>query len=312
MGRGLVLGAVIGWGVNIVALLVVDWLFDGVEIGRWGSLLLAAAVLGIANAILKPILTVLTFPLIVLTLGLFYFVLNIAMLALAEWIAPNFSINGFWTYIGATIVVWIVNWVLYTLFDTVTGDCHPPADRLQPAPPDRGARPADQPPVAAELPRRLGVRADDSRLGPEDASLALGLDREVHRRLGVARLSEHLEILTRADRAQREVSGRAPEATDGAQDDLRARLCTQINEARLEHLRQKRCARIAAPTSPSQPRGNGPQAHQRPKQPDFVCGHSQDRLVRRFRPGRNPELVHLVHVVVRHDLVEMRLHAPRT
>jgi putative membrane protein len=122
MRRGLVVGALIGWGVNIVALLVIDWLFDGVEIGRWGSLLLGAAVLGIANAILKPILTILTFPLIVLTLGLFYFVLNIAMLALAEWIAPDFSINGFWTYIGATIVVWLVNWVLYSLFDTVSGE----------------------------------------------------------------------------------------------------------------------------------------------------------------------------------------------
>jgi putative membrane protein len=121
MGRGLALGILIGWGVNIVALLVVDWLFDSVEIGRWGSLLLAAAVLGIANAILKPILTILTFPLIVLTLGIFYFVLNVAMLALAEWIAPDFSINGFWTYVGATIVVWLVNWVLYTLFDTVAG-----------------------------------------------------------------------------------------------------------------------------------------------------------------------------------------------
>jgi putative membrane protein len=121
MGRGVVLGALIGWGVNIVALLVIDWLFDSVTIGRWGSLLLAAAVLGIANAILKPILTILTFPIIVVTLGLFYFVLNVAMLALAEWIAPDFSINGFWTYVGATIVVWLVNWVLYTLFDTVSG-----------------------------------------------------------------------------------------------------------------------------------------------------------------------------------------------
>ena len=121
MGRGILLGALIGWGVNIVALLVIDWLFDSVTIGRWGSLLLAAAVLGIANAILKPILTILTFPIIVLTLGLFYFVLNVAMLALAEWIAPDFSIDGFWTYVGATIVVWLVNWVLYTLFDTVSG-----------------------------------------------------------------------------------------------------------------------------------------------------------------------------------------------
>ena len=87
----------IGWGVNIVALLVIDWLFEGVEIGRWGSLLLGAAVLGLGNAILKPILALLTLPLILITFGLFYFVLNVAMLALAEWIAPDFSIDGFWT-----------------------------------------------------------------------------------------------------------------------------------------------------------------------------------------------------------------------
>jgi putative membrane protein len=122
VSRGPLIGALIGWGVNIVALLVVDWLFDSVTIGRWGSLLLAAAVLGVANAFLKPILTILTLPLIVITLGLFYFVLNVAMLALAEWIAPDFSINGFWTYVGATIVVSLVNWALYAVFDSVSAD----------------------------------------------------------------------------------------------------------------------------------------------------------------------------------------------
>jgi putative membrane protein len=121
-GTGFVVGALIAWGVNIVALIVVDWLFDSVEIGRWGSLLLGAAVLGLANAILKPILAILTFPLIVITLGLSYFALNIAMLALAEWIAPDFSINGFWTYIGATIVVWLVNWVLSAVLGTLGSD----------------------------------------------------------------------------------------------------------------------------------------------------------------------------------------------
>ena len=118
----LLLRILIAWGVNIVALLVIDWIFSGVEIGRWWSVILGAAVLGIANAILKPILALLTLPLIVITLGLFYFVLNVAMLALAEWIAPDFSINGFWTYIGATIVVWLVNWILNTVFDVVRED----------------------------------------------------------------------------------------------------------------------------------------------------------------------------------------------
>ena len=119
MDQGIAIRALVGWGVNIVALLVVDWLFGSVEIGRWGSILLGAAVLGLANAFLKPVLTILTLPLILLTLGVFYFVLNIAMLALAEWIAPHFVINGFWTYVGATIVVWLVNWILYSVLDDV-------------------------------------------------------------------------------------------------------------------------------------------------------------------------------------------------
>ena len=113
MDQGVAVRALVGWGVNVVALLVIDWLFGSVEIGRWGSILLGAAVLGLGNAFLK------TLPLILITLGLFYFVLNIAMLGLAEWIAPDFLIDGFWTYVGATIVVWLVNWILYSVLDDV-------------------------------------------------------------------------------------------------------------------------------------------------------------------------------------------------
>jgi putative membrane protein len=111
-GQTLLISALVGWGVNIVALIVVEWVFDGIEIGRWGSLLVGAAVLALANAFLKPILALLTLPLILLTLGLGYFALNVAMLALAEWIAADFSIDGFWTYVGATIIVWVVNFLL--------------------------------------------------------------------------------------------------------------------------------------------------------------------------------------------------------
>jgi putative membrane protein len=117
MAGRLLLRILIAWGVNIVALLVVDWIFSGVEIGRWWSLILGAAVLGIANAILKPILTLLTLPLVVFTLGLFYLVINIAMVALAEWIAPDFSISGFWSYVGVVFIVWIVNWLGDQIFD---------------------------------------------------------------------------------------------------------------------------------------------------------------------------------------------------
>jgi putative membrane protein len=111
----------VAWGVNVLALIVVDWLFDSVYIERWGSLLLGAAVLAVGNAFIKPVLAILTLPLIIITLGLAYFAINVAMLALAEWVAPEFSIDGFWTYVGATIIVWLVNFVVGRGLDYVEG-----------------------------------------------------------------------------------------------------------------------------------------------------------------------------------------------
>ena len=106
----------LAWLANILSLAVADWIFDSVHIGHWWPLLLGAAVLGTANTIIKPILTLLAFPLVILTLGIALFAINVLMLALAEWIAPRFSIDGFWTYIGTTIVVWLTNWLLHGVF----------------------------------------------------------------------------------------------------------------------------------------------------------------------------------------------------
>ena len=121
-GAETLVGILVAWGVNVLALIVVDWLFDGVRIERWAPILIAAAVLGLANALLKPVLAILTLPFILLTLGLGYFALNVAMLALAEWVAPDFTIDGFWTYVGATVVVWLVNWVVGSLLASFTDD----------------------------------------------------------------------------------------------------------------------------------------------------------------------------------------------
>jgi putative membrane protein len=104
-------------GINVLALIFVNWLFDSVGIRGFWSYALGALALTLGNAFLKPVLAVLTLPLIVVTFGLAYFALNVAMLALAEWIAPRFSVDGFWTYVGATIVIWLVNVVLAGLSD---------------------------------------------------------------------------------------------------------------------------------------------------------------------------------------------------
>ena len=118
----LLVAILVRWGINALALIVVDWMFSGVTIGRWGSLLLAAAILTVGNTILKPILAILTLPLILITFGLAYFAINVLMVALAEWITPDFSIDGFWTYVGATIVIWLVNWIVWSLVDMLVGE----------------------------------------------------------------------------------------------------------------------------------------------------------------------------------------------
>ena len=108
----------IAWAVNAAALWAADALWDGVRIHGWAAYLIGSAVLGIANAVLKPVLAIATLPLIIVTLGFFYLVINIAMVALAEWIAPDFSIDGFWAYVGTVVVVWAVNWI----GDQIVGD----------------------------------------------------------------------------------------------------------------------------------------------------------------------------------------------
>lgn len=108
-------------GINAAALWIADAIFGSVHIHGIWSYLLGAAVLGIANGVLKPILTVLTLPLVILTLGLFMLVINVAMVALAEWVAPHFSIDGFWTYVGVVVIVWLVNWVAHSAIDELEG-----------------------------------------------------------------------------------------------------------------------------------------------------------------------------------------------
>jgi putative membrane protein len=114
---GLALRLAIAIATNALALWIADRLFGGVSLHGWAAYIIGAAVLGFANAVLKPILTILTLPLVILTLGLFYLLINIAMVALAAWIAPNFTIHGFWDYVGTVAVIWLVNWSIRSLLD---------------------------------------------------------------------------------------------------------------------------------------------------------------------------------------------------
>jgi putative membrane protein len=112
----------VAWAINVFALLVADWLFDGFSIERWGPVILAGAVLGLANVFLKPLITFIALPLILLTFGIAYFFVNVVMLLFTEWVTPDFSIDGFWTYVGATIVIWLVNWVVWTIVESLVAE----------------------------------------------------------------------------------------------------------------------------------------------------------------------------------------------
>ena len=86
-------------------------LVPGIAIHGAGTLLGAALLLGIVNASVRPLLIVLTFPITVLTLGLFLLVVNAAMLGLVAWVFDNFTIAGFWPAVFGAIVVSVTGWL---------------------------------------------------------------------------------------------------------------------------------------------------------------------------------------------------------
>jgi putative membrane protein len=105
----------ITWVFNTVALFVATWLLSGLSYGSdWWALLIAALVFTLANYFLKPILAILSIPFIIVTLGLFYFLINVFMLYLTHWIVPQFMIASFWWAVLAAIIVSIVNGLLRT------------------------------------------------------------------------------------------------------------------------------------------------------------------------------------------------------
>jgi putative membrane protein len=97
---------------NAVALYVAAWAISGVSYGNdWWSLLIAAVVFTVVNMFVKPILTILSLPFIIVTLGLFLFLLNILMLYITDWLT-DFDLQSFGAAALAAIVVSVVNWVL--------------------------------------------------------------------------------------------------------------------------------------------------------------------------------------------------------
>src|SRR5258708_3418301 len=102
----------LSWVVNALVLAGVAWLLGGVTFDNRKDLIIAAAVFGILNSILKPLAQLLTLPLAIVTLGIAWFFVAMLMLWLTTVIVSGFHIHGFWNYVWATIIVWALNLVL--------------------------------------------------------------------------------------------------------------------------------------------------------------------------------------------------------
>jgi putative membrane protein len=96
--------------ITALGLWVASEIFSGLSFDSASKLIVAALLLGVVNAFVRPLAFILTLPLTVLTLGLFLLVLNAAMVGLVAWILPGFEISGFWTAVGAALVVSLVSW----------------------------------------------------------------------------------------------------------------------------------------------------------------------------------------------------------
>lgn len=94
-----------------LGLALAAFLLRGVGYNGIVDLLLAALLLGVLNAIVRPILFILTLPLTIVTLGLFLLVLNAAMIGLVAWMLPGFWVQGFWSGVAAAVIVGLASWV---------------------------------------------------------------------------------------------------------------------------------------------------------------------------------------------------------
>ncbi len=108
-------GIFVRWLFLTIAIIVASYLIDGIQVSGFVSAFFAAAVLGILNAVLRPVLIVLTLPLNILTLGLFTFIINAFLLKMASGVISGFDVRGFWPAVLGSLIISIVSWVLNSL-----------------------------------------------------------------------------------------------------------------------------------------------------------------------------------------------------
>lgn len=100
------------WAITAVSLWAASYIFRGIKFADTSSLILSALLLGFANAVVKPLLIVLTLPLTFLTFGLFLLVINALMILLVSWLVRGFTVSSFWTAFFAAIFIAVLSFVI--------------------------------------------------------------------------------------------------------------------------------------------------------------------------------------------------------
>jgi putative membrane protein len=103
------------WGVTSLSLWVASLMFHGISFSSNKSLLISALLLGLVNAVVKPVIIILTIPLTLITFGFFLLVINALMMMLVSALVPGFRVSGFWTAFFASIVVTVVSLFIGTM-----------------------------------------------------------------------------------------------------------------------------------------------------------------------------------------------------
>jgi putative membrane protein len=103
------------WLINTVSLIAVAYLMPSIQVSNFLSALIAALVLGLVNAVVRPVLVLLTLPVTLLTLGLFIFVLNGLLFWLVGVVIQGFEVQGFWAGFFGAIIYSLISWLLSAL-----------------------------------------------------------------------------------------------------------------------------------------------------------------------------------------------------
>ena len=103
------------WGLNVLVLWVASELFSSIQFSSTSTMLVSGLLFGVAHAVLKPILIVLTLPVTVLTLGLFLIVINALILLFVAWIVPGFRVAGFWQAVLVALFISVFSFILNLL-----------------------------------------------------------------------------------------------------------------------------------------------------------------------------------------------------